>query len=208
MRPLKRQNRHTHTQPHVLVCARASMSCNQLQVAFPDKTRMTELYYILVLTFILFWTSYVEVMPVRLSSISDLTSEPKPLGRNFHQKLFVTSDVQPYSAVYTKERFVSVKHIVITQLHVIIPTACPALTRCRNISWGGVRLSPIGASATIWLIVPAPNDIWWVWSSLRYKNWQRTPKCSEITCPSTTLCSRSPTWPGIKPGPPRWEVGD
>jgi hypothetical protein len=26
------------------------------------------------------------------------------------------------------------------------------------ISWGGVRLSPLGTSETIWPIVPAPDD--------------------------------------------------
>jgi hypothetical protein len=26
------------------------------------------------------------------------------------------------------------------------------------VSWGGVRLSPLGTSATIWPIVPAPDD--------------------------------------------------
>jgi hypothetical protein len=26
------------------------------------------------------------------------------------------------------------------------------------VSWGGVRLSPLGTSATVWPIVPAPDD--------------------------------------------------
>jgi hypothetical protein len=26
------------------------------------------------------------------------------------------------------------------------------------LSWGGVRLSPLGTAATVWLIVPAPDD--------------------------------------------------
>jgi hypothetical protein len=26
------------------------------------------------------------------------------------------------------------------------------------VSWGGVRLSPLGTSATNWLILPAPDD--------------------------------------------------
>jgi hypothetical protein len=26
------------------------------------------------------------------------------------------------------------------------------------VSWGGVKLSPLGTSATIWPIVPAPDD--------------------------------------------------
>jgi hypothetical protein len=32
-------------------------------------------------------------------------------------------------------------------------------------SWGWVRLSPLGTSATNWSIVPAPDDRWWwMWS--------------------------------------------
>jgi hypothetical protein len=33
------------------------------------------------------------------------------------------------------------------------------------VSWGGVRLSPLGTSATKWLIVPAPDARCWMWSS-------------------------------------------
>jgi hypothetical protein len=39
------------------------------------------------------------------------------------------------------------------------------------VSWGGVRLSPLVTSFTYWLIVPAPDDRWWVWSSRWNKNW-------------------------------------
>jgi hypothetical protein len=28
----------------------------------------------------------------------------------------------------------------------------------KRVSWGGVRLSPPGTSATVWPIVPAPDD--------------------------------------------------
>jgi hypothetical protein len=32
------------------------------------------------------------------------------------------------------------------------------------ISWGGVRLSPLGKPASIWPILPAPDDgYWWMW---------------------------------------------
>jgi uncharacterized membrane protein len=33
------------------------------------------------------------------------------------------------------------------------------------ISWDGVRLCPLGTSATNWPILPAPDDRWCVWSS-------------------------------------------
>jgi hypothetical protein len=65
------------------------------------------------------------------------------------------------------------------------------------VSWGGVRLSPLGTSATNWLIVPAPDDRWWVWSSHWNENWQGRPKFSEKTCPSAILSIPSPidlTW--------------
>jgi hypothetical protein len=29
------------------------------------------------------------------------------------------------------------------------------------VPWGGVRLSPLGTSATVWPIAPAPDDRWW-----------------------------------------------
>jgi hypothetical protein len=63
------------------------------------------------------------------------------------------------------------------------------------LSWGGVRLSPLGTSATNWPIVPAQDDRWWVWSSRWNENWQRKQKYSEKTCPSATLPTRNHTWP-------------
>jgi hypothetical protein len=70
------------------------------------------------------------------------------------------------------------------------------------VPWGGVRLSPLGTSATNWPIVPAPDDSWWVWSSRWNENWEGKPKYSEKTCPSVTLSTTNPTWPnlGSKPG--------
>jgi hypothetical protein len=70
------------------------------------------------------------------------------------------------------------------------------------VSWGGVRLSPLGTSATSWPIVPAPDDRWWwMWSNRWNENWQGEPKYSEKTCPSATLSTTNPTWPGLDPGP-------
>jgi hypothetical protein len=68
-----------------------------------------------------------------------------------------------------------------------------------------VRLSPLGTSATVWPIVPAPaNTWWWLWSIRWNANWQRKQKCSEKTCPSATLSTTNPTWPdlGSNPGRP------
>jgi hypothetical protein len=69
-------------------------------------------------------------------------------------------------------------------------------------SWGGVRLTPLGTSATNWPVVPAPDDRWWMWSSRRNENWQGEPKYSEKTCPSATSSTTNPTWPdsGSNPG--------
>jgi hypothetical protein len=70
------------------------------------------------------------------------------------------------------------------------------------VSWGGMRLSPLGTSANIWPTVPALDDRWWVWSSRCNENWQGKPKYSEKTCLSTILSTTNPTWPdlGLNPG--------
>jgi hypothetical protein len=56
------------------------------------------------------------------------------------------------------------------------------------VSWGGVRLSPLGTSATNWPIVPAPDDRWWVWSSRWNENWRGKPKYSKKKPVSAPLC--------------------
>jgi hypothetical protein len=63
------------------------------------------------------------------------------------------------------------------------------------VSWGWVRPSALGTSATTWPIVPAPDDRWWVWSSRCNENWQAKPKYSEKTCPSAILYTTNHTWP-------------
>jgi hypothetical protein len=68
-----------------------------------------------------------------------------------------------------------------------------------SVSWGG--MSPLGTSATIWPIVPAPDDRWWVWSSRWNKNWQGKSKYSEKTWPSATLSTTNPTWPDLGSNP-------
>jgi hypothetical protein len=69
------------------------------------------------------------------------------------------------------------------------------------VSWGGVRLSPLGTSANIWSIVSAPDDRLWVWSSRWNENWQGKPKYSEKTCPSATLSTTNPIWPDLGSNP-------
>jgi hypothetical protein len=71
------------------------------------------------------------------------------------------------------------------------------------ISWCGMRLSPLGTSANIWPIVPAPDDRWWVWSSRWNENWLGKPKYSEKTCPSATLSATNPIWPDLGSNPGR-----
>jgi hypothetical protein len=71
-------------------------------------------------------------------------------------------------------------------------------------TWSGVRLRPLGTSATVWPIVPAPDDRWWwVWNSWWNENWQGKPKYSEETCPSATLSTKNPTWPELESNPGR-----
>jgi hypothetical protein len=62
------------------------------------------------------------------------------------------------------------------------------------VSCGGVRLSPLGTSATIWPIVPAPDDRWWMWSTQWNNNWHGKLKYSEKTCPNFNLSATNPTW--------------
>jgi hypothetical protein len=55
-----------------------------------------------------------------------------------------------------------------------------------------------------WPIVPAPDDRWWwLWSSWWNEGWQGKPKYSEKTCPSATLSTTNPTWPGLGSNPGR-----
>jgi hypothetical protein len=56
-------------------------------------------------------------------------------------------------------------------------------------------LSPLGTTATVLPIVPAPDDRWWMWSSRWNENWQGKPKYSEKTCHSASLSTTKPTWP-------------
>jgi hypothetical protein len=70
--------------------------------------------------------------------------------------------------------------------------------------WGGVRLSPLGTSATNWPIVPAPDDRWWwMWSGQWNENWQQKPNYSEKTCPIATSSTTNPTWSDLGSKPVR-----
>jgi hypothetical protein len=94
---------------------------------------------------------------------------------------------------------------------VVMPLICGRVCLCLIVAafnngffsffgWGGVRL--IGTSATIWRILPAPDDgWWWVWSS-RWNNWQGKPKLSAETWANAALFTTNPSWPdpGSNPG--------
>jgi hypothetical protein len=70
------------------------------------------------------------------------------------------------------------------------------------VSFSGVRLRPLGTSATVWPTVPALNDRWWwMWSSRWNENWEVKLKYSEKTCPSATLSTTNPTWPDLGSNP-------
>jgi hypothetical protein len=60
----------------------------------------------------------------------------------------------------------------------------------------GVRLSQLGTSATVWPIVPAPDDRWWwLWNNWWNEDWQGNPKFSEKTCSTAISSTTNPTWP-------------
>jgi hypothetical protein len=71
------------------------------------------------------------------------------------------------------------------------------------VSWGEVRLSPLGTSATGWPIVPATDDRLCVWSGRWNGNWQGKPKYSEKTCHGATLFTTNSTWPDLGSNPGR-----
>jgi hypothetical protein len=68
-----------------------------------------------------------------------------------------------------------------------------------------VGLSPLGTKAIVWLVVPAPDDIWWWWwwlfSNRWNANWQGKLKYSEKTCPRAILSTANPTWPYLGSNP-------
>jgi hypothetical protein len=66
---------------------------------------------------------------------------------------------------------------------------------CFLVSWGTVRLRPLGTSDTNWPIVKAQDDRWWwVWRTRWNENWQGKPKYAENTYLSATLSTTNPTW--------------
>jgi hypothetical protein len=68
------------------------------------------------------------------------------------------------------------------------------------LSWGGVRLSPLGTLATNWPILLA-LDQRWVWSIWWKENRQGKPKYSEETCRIIILSTINPTFHlGSNPG--------
>jgi hypothetical protein len=61
------------------------------------------------------------------------------------------------------------------------------------LGWNGTKFTITEAS--IWRIVPVPDDDWWwVWGS-RWNFWQGKPKYFEKTYHSSTLSTTNPTWP-------------
>jgi hypothetical protein len=91
--------------------------------------------------------------------------------------------------------FKMVFHFNLVLLHLV------DIVLVRFVSWGEVRLSPLGMSASNWPIVPAPDDRWWVWTSRWSENYQGKEKYSEKTCPSATLSTINPTGPDLRSNP-------
>jgi hypothetical protein len=60
-------------------------------------------------------------------------------------------------------------------------------------SWSELWDSPLCTVAIVWPIVPATDDIWWLWNNQCDANCQRKPKYSKKTFPSATLSTTNPT---------------
>jgi hypothetical protein len=73
------------------------------------------------------------------------------------------------------------------------------------ISCGGVRLSPLGTSAIIWPIVPAPDNEDCVTVG-GMRTGRRNQSTQEKPAPMPLCPPQIPH--GLEPGPPRWEAGD
>jgi hypothetical protein len=59
----------------------------------------------------------------------------------------------------------------------------------------------LGTSVTNWLIVPAPNDKWWMWSSRWNQNWQGNRSTRRKPAPVPLCPPQIPhdmTWPGTQ----------
>jgi hypothetical protein len=79
-------------------------------------------------------------------------------------------------------------------------TLCEGWNSLFKVSCGGVRLNPLGTSATNWPIVPTPYDRW-LWSIWWNENWQGKLKYLEETCLSATLCTTNSTCPDLGSNP-------
>jgi hypothetical protein len=64
----------------------------------------------------------------------------------------------------------------------------------------GVRLSPLGTAATLWLFVPAPDDDCGEFGGMRIDRGNRSTR--RKPAPSATLSTTNPIWPdsGSNPG--------
>jgi hypothetical protein len=77
------------------------------------------------------------------------------------------------------------------------------------ISWGGVRLSALVTSATIWPIVPIVmrDDEYGAQGGMRISRGTRSTRKKPAQFHFVHQKSHK-IWPGIEPGPPLWEAGN
>jgi hypothetical protein len=123
--------------------------------------------------------------------LSLLWNKPRFFGRSVRILFIIPSELleRIIMCIYTK----GIKHIE-NKLRLKRILGGGALSSSPS-SWGETE----STAATVWPIVPAPDDRlwwwWWLWSHRWDVNLQGKRKYTEETCSSVTLATTNPIWP-------------